>query len=96
MTLFAVQEGIIKTCEAAVEAFGVKSTSGKDGEINVNEEVKDVCKGYKEGDTLPFAVNFRAMFYPEKSRPSEEESSESETSAGEDVGSEDEVVATSE
>jgi hypothetical protein len=51
-----VQETIIKTVEAAVAAFGVTSISGSDGNVEVNEDVTEMCKGYKEGMSLQFTA----------------------------------------
>jgi hypothetical protein len=56
ITNFAVQETIIKTVEAAVAAFGVTSLSGSDGNVEVNEDVTEMCKGYKEGASLQFTA----------------------------------------
>jgi hypothetical protein len=66
MTMFALQEGIIKTCEAAVEAYGLKAISGEAGSVEVHEDVKDICKGYKVGDNVEFTATFKAIFDPEK------------------------------
>lgn len=70
MTMFAVQEGIIKTCEAAVEAYGLQALKGSDGAVDVIEDVKDICKGYKVGDDIVFTGTFRGTFDPEKIKPS--------------------------
>jgi hypothetical protein len=51
-----VQETIIKTVEAAVAAYGVTSLAGSDGNVEVNEDVTEMCKGYKEGDSLQFTA----------------------------------------
>jgi hypothetical protein len=56
ITNFAVQETIIKTVEAAVAAYGVTSLAGSDGNVEVNEDVKEMCKGYKAGDSLQFTA----------------------------------------
>lgn len=56
ITQFAVQESVIKTVEAAVEAFGFKSLAGSSGEVNVNEDVTDMAKAYKTGDSLRFTA----------------------------------------
>ena len=52
--MFAVQEAIIKTCEQSLEAYGLESLSGSAGEVTVNEDVKDICKGYKVGTDIAF------------------------------------------
>ena len=63
---FAVQEAVIKTVEAAVDAFGLKSLPGSDGEINVQEDVAEMAKAWKAGDNLSFTTTFSAIFDPEK------------------------------
>lgn len=57
---FAVQEGIIKTVEAAVEAFGLQSIDGSDGQVTVHEDVAAMAKGYQQGQSLPFTATFNA------------------------------------
>jgi len=66
MTTFAVQEGIIKTCEAAVAAYGLKPLSGEAGSVEVHEDIKDICKGYKVGTSVEFTATFKAIFDAEK------------------------------
>lgn len=61
MTRFAVQEAIIKTCEESLEAYGLESLPGSSGEVTVNEDIKDICKGYKKGDVL-FTANYKGKF----------------------------------
>lgn len=73
ITTFAVQEAVIKTVEAAVDAYGLKSLPGSDGEINVNEDVKDMASQWKEGESLIFTTNFAAIFDPEKVTSKEDE-----------------------
>lgn len=79
---------IYKTVEAAVEAYGLKSLPGSDGEINVQESVEEMVKGYNDG-SLTFTTLFNAVFDPEKkadaasatsSEESEEEKEEVESS----------------
>jgi hypothetical protein len=65
ITIFAVQESLLKTIESAVKAFGLKSLEGPEGEVTVNEDVEAMCKGYKEGDSLSFTATFKATFDPE-------------------------------
>ena len=81
LTMFAVQEGIIKTCEAAVEAYGLKSLPGSDGSVEVHEDVKTISSGYKFGDSIQFTATFPATFDPEKAQDTEEESEETSTEA---------------
>jgi hypothetical protein len=72
-----VQEALIKTVQAAVEAYGLKSLPGSDGQINVQEEVKDLAKGWKDGEYLTFTTTFSAVFDPEtKAAPSEDSEEE--------------------
>jgi len=78
ITQFAVQESIIKTVEAAVEAYGLVSLSGSDGEVNVHEDVAAIAKGYKTGDSIPFTATLNAAMDPEKQPSEEAESSEEE------------------
>jgi len=63
---FSIQEGIIKTIEQAVVAYGLKALSGSDGEVEVLEDVKEMCKGYKDGQALEFTATFKATIDPEK------------------------------
>lgn len=56
---FAIQESVVKTVEAVVEAFGCKSLAGSDGEVNVNEDVAAMAKGYKNGDSLSFTATVK-------------------------------------
>ena len=79
MTMFAVQEGIINTCESAVEAYGLVALKGSEGSVEVKENVKDICNGYKVGDDIPFTATFKATYNPEK-RPEVEEETEEEES----------------
>ncbi len=87
MTMFALQEGIIKTCEAAVAAYGLKALSGSEGSVEVHEDIKDICKGYKVGTSVQFTATFKATVDPEKAQPAEEDASE-EADASEEVEAE--------
>jgi FlaG/FlaF family flagellin (archaellin) len=60
--MFAVQEAIIKTCEQSLEAYGLESLPGSAGEVTVNEDVKDICKGYKVGTDIPFTATYMGKF----------------------------------
>ena len=62
---FAVQEAIIQTVQSAVNAYGLKSISGSDGEVTVLEDIPDIAKLYKLGDDIPFTATFQAVFDPE-------------------------------
>merc|ERR1712071_539369 len=83
MTMFAIQECIIKTCESAVDAYGLKSLPGSDGSVEVHEDVKQMSNGYKTGETLQFTATFKATFDPEK-QPKEEEETTEEAATTED------------
>ncbi|CAB9507796.1 expressed unknown protein [Seminavis robusta] len=74
ITTFAVQEAVIKTVEAGVEAYGLKALPGSDGEIEVQEDVADMAKGWKNGESLTFTTKFSAILDPEKkSQPADTE-----------------------
>ena len=62
---FAVQEGIIQTVQSAVDAYGLKSLSGSDGEVEVLEDIPEVAKNYKVGDDIAFTATFQAVLNPE-------------------------------
>jgi len=66
ITQFAVQESIIKTVESAVEAYGLVSLKGSDGEVNVFEDVSALAKAYKTGDSIQFTASLNAAYDPEK------------------------------
>lgn len=51
-----------------MEAYGLKALPGSDGEIEVQEDVKDMAMGWKEG-SLTFTTTFSAIFDPEKAAP---------------------------
>jgi hypothetical protein len=55
ITQFAVQEGIVKTIETVVDAYGLVSLRGSDGEVKVNENVSDMAKGWKS-ESLQFTA----------------------------------------
>lgn len=76
LTMFSVQEGIIKTCEAAVKAYGLKSLQGSDGSVEVHEDVKEISSGYKAGESIPFTATFPATIDPERTQTVEEEEEE--------------------
>lgn len=72
---FAVQEGIVQTCQSVVEAYGLKSLPGSDGEVEVLENIPDIAQAYKVGDSIQFTAKFNAIFDPEK-QPKTEEAAE--------------------
>jgi hypothetical protein len=61
---FAVEESIVKTCQAAVDAYGLKSLSGSDGNVEVLEDIPEVANNYKLGDDLQFTATFNAIYDP--------------------------------
>lgn len=69
---FAVQEGLIKTIEQAVAAYGLKSLAGSDGEVEILEDVQAMCKGYKDGESLKFTATLKAAMTPESSEPADD------------------------
>lgn len=73
MTQFAVQEGLIQTAQTVIGAYGLKSLSGSDGELDVKEDLQGLCKGYTIGDDIAFTGTFKAVFDPEKKIPEEDE-----------------------
>jgi hypothetical protein len=62
---FAVEEAIIQTVKSAVDAFGLKSVPGSDGEVTVLEDIPELARGYKLGDDIQFTAKFQAVFDPE-------------------------------
>ena len=63
---FAIQEGIIKTVEQAVKAYGLTALPGTEGEVNVLEDVKEMCKGYKDGTSLEFTATLNCAMDPSR------------------------------
>ncbi|KAL3911446.1 MAG: hypothetical protein SGILL_007278 [Bacillariaceae sp.] len=61
---FAVQESIVRTCQSAVDAYGLKSLSGSDGEVEVLEDIPALAEKYKLGDDLQFTATFNAVYDP--------------------------------
>lgn len=61
---FAVEESIVRTCQSAVDAYGLKSLSGTDGSVEVLEDIPEVANSYKMGDELQFTATFNAVFDP--------------------------------
>jgi len=96
LTTFAIQETIIKTCEAAVDAYGLIALKGSDGSVEVHEDVSDMTKGYnlKAYDNIQFTATFKAMMDPQKmSSEEEEEEEENDESEGDVVDVEVTAVA---
>ena len=86
ITQFSVQESIIKTVEAAVEAYGLKSLAGSDGEVSVKEDVKEIASKYniKSGDSIQFTATLNAAY---------DESKKSDDAKEEDAKVADEVAS---
>jgi hypothetical protein len=85
ITQFAVQESIIKTVEAAVEAYGLLALKGSDGEVNVHEDVSALAKGYKPGDSIQFTATLNASYNPEKPQPKVSDNTSAEATTTIDV-----------
>jgi hypothetical protein len=62
ITGFAIQEALIKSVEATVAAYGLKSLAGSDGEVQILEDLQQMCKGYNAGDSLPFTATLDCAF----------------------------------
>ncbi|EED88888.1 predicted protein [Thalassiosira pseudonana CCMP1335] len=62
MTMFAIQEAVIKTCEQSLEAYGLESLQGSEGEVTVNEDMQQVCKTYKLGTDIEFTATYKGKF----------------------------------
>lgn len=63
-----------------MEAYGLESLPGSTGEVTVNEDITDLCKGYKVGSDIQFTANYKGKFdsavhSATDSSPEEEESS---------------------
>ena len=52
--------------EAAVEAYGLLSLKGSDGEVKVHEDVAALAKAYKTGESIQFTATLNASYNPEK------------------------------
>jgi hypothetical protein len=90
---FAVQESIVRTCQSAVDAYGLKSVSGSDGEVEVLEDIPEVSRGFKLGDELEFTAFFNAQVDPEAQPPVGESGDAEESSSSEDGVIDAEAVA---
>jgi len=78
LTMFAVQEGLIKTCEASVSAYGLKSLSGSEGSVEVHEDIKQICSGYKVGESVQFTATFAATIDAEKRQEADSDDEETD------------------
>ncbi len=45
-----------------MEAYGLESLPGSDGEVTVHEDIKDLVKGYKLGNDVAFTATYRGKF----------------------------------
>jgi hypothetical protein len=66
---FSIQEAIINTVQAAVDAFGLKGLEGDDGKVEVKEDVAEMSKGFKIGNSLQFTALVNAAYDPDKKQP---------------------------
>jgi FKBP-type peptidyl-prolyl cis-trans isomerase (trigger factor) len=66
---FTVQEGIIRTCQSAVDSYGLKSLPGSAGEVQVLEDIPAVASKYKLGDDVEFTATFNAIYDPSVQTP---------------------------
>ena len=73
-----------------MEAYGLESLPGSAGEVTVNEDIKDIVKGYKVGTDIPFTATYRGKY--DSSVHSAVEAA-SEDTASEDVVVDVEAVA---
>jgi len=85
---FAVQESIVRTCQSAVDAYGLKSVSGSDGEVEVLEDIPEVAKAYKLGDDFEFTATFNAVVDPELAPAASDDAEESSEDGVVDVEAE--------
>jgi hypothetical protein len=46
----------------SMEAYGLESLPGSAGEVTVNEDIKELCKGYKMGSSVAFTATYRGKF----------------------------------
>merc|ERR1711862_457372 len=81
ITLFAIQESIINTCESAVNAFGLKSIPGAEGDVDIKEDVKLFAKGYKQGTDIEFTATFKGT-YDESKRNIEDDDDDDDEKDG--------------
>jgi hypothetical protein len=65
--------------QAAVDAYGLKSLAGSDGEVNVHEDVEAIAKGYKVGDSIQFTATLNAAYDPGKSKQTTDDTDSSDS-----------------
>jgi hypothetical protein len=72
---FAVQEGVIRTCQSAVDAYGLKSVNGSDGEVEVLEDIPEIAKSYNlpSNEGIEFTAYFNAIYDPALVKPKQKE-----------------------
>ena len=78
--------------EQSLEAYGLESLPGSSGEVTINEDIKDIVKGYKVGTDIPFTATYRGKF-DKAVHAALESTKEEETPSAEDVVIDAEVVA---
>jgi hypothetical protein len=49
-----------------VDAYGLQSLPGSDGNVEVKEDVKEMAKGYKTGDSIQFTATLNCAYDPKK------------------------------
>jgi len=81
MTAFALREGIVKTVENAVAAFGLKPLDGSDGEVEIKEDVQEILKGYKLGNDVAFTSTLKCEFGPEREKNAAQSATEEKVAA---------------
>lgn len=77
--------------EQSLEAYGLESLTGSEGEVTVYEDMQKVCKGYKLGDDIPFTATYKGKF--DKAVQSSVSSAGGDSAADDVVDVEAEVVA---
>lgn len=48
--------------EQSLEAYGLESLQGSEGEVTVNEDMQAASAKYKLGDDLPFTATYKGKF----------------------------------
>jgi hypothetical protein len=66
MTTFALQEAITNSLEVVVSAYGLKTLSGSEGNIDVKEKVEDIARGWKEGSNVLYTATFKGEVLPKE------------------------------
>jgi hypothetical protein len=82
---FSIQEAIINTVQAAVDAFGLKGLEGDNGKVEVKEDVAEMAKGFKIGNSLLFTAVVNAAYDPEKKQQPQPQALDETTAASEEA-----------